>query len=345
MGTARASEEALLLLDESMGPDDTATMPVLPERSVYGRAGGPRVIAIGGGKGGIGRSLIAVNIGVHLAQVGKKVLLVDADFSGANLHTLLGIGPPKKTISDMLLRKKDPLEEIILDTEIPGLGLVSGLGESTALGPSPRGEGRNRFLECLSELDRDYVIIDLPAGCNPIVLDLFLFADCGIVVFLPEPTSVENAYRFIKSAFFREIWNRETYKSLRGLLTDAQGAVREFGILSPPAFIEQVWKRFPDLAPSLVDELAAFRPQIIVNQCRSRADTELGEAICSVVRRKMNIQLGYLGYVEYDDPIRLSVRRRRPVVREFPDGKPAGNFQSILRRLLALEVTLRGRRW
>jgi len=318
---------------------------VAPARLPRTRGAGPRILALGGGKGGSGRSLIAVNIGVHLAQVGKKVLLVDADFSGANLHTLLGVGPPRKTISDVLLRKKESFEELLLDTDIPGLTLASGIGESFALGPGSRGDGRNRFLEYLSEVEHDYVIIDLAAGVSPTVLDLFLFADCGIVVFLPEPTSVENAYRFIKSAFFRQIWNQEPYKSLRGLLTDAQGAVREFGILSPPTFLEQVWKRFPDLAPSLMDELAAFQPQIILNMCRARADAELGDAICSAVRRKMQIQLGYLGYVEYDDPIRLLVRRRRPVVLEYPEGKPAGNFQQIVRRLLGLEASLRGRRW
>ncbi len=304
---------------------------------------GPRVIAFGGGKGGIGRSVIAVNIGVHLAQIGKRVVLVDADFSAANLHTLLGIGPPGKTLSDIFFRKKDSLEEVILDTAVPGLGLISGFGDAVGLGPS-RGEGRSRFLDCLVQLDQDYVLIDLSAGVNPAVLDLFLFADTGVVVFMPEPTSFENGYRFLKSAFFRHIWNQEPYKSLRGLLTDAQGSVREFGILSPPAFLQQVWKRFPDLAPSLVDELAAFRPQIILNQCRTRADAELGDAICSAVRRKMDMHLGCLGAVEHDDAIWLAVRKRRPVVLEFPEGKPAENFQSVVRRLLAQEVTLRRRR-
>ncbi len=345
------------LLDEEPEPDGAGLPPSLPpptgarrrrrtfagarHGTALGRSG-PRIIAIGGAKGGSGRSIIAVNVGVHLAQVGKRVLLVDADFSAANLHTLLGLAPPAKTLSDIFLRKKDSLEEVIIDTDVPGLSLVSGLGENMGVGPS-RGEGRNRLLECLVQLDQDYVIIDLPAGLSPTVLDLFLFADCGVVVIAPEPTSVENAYRFIKSAFFRHIWNQEPYKSLRGLLTDAQGTVREFGILSPPAFLEQVWKRFPDLAPALTDELAAFRPQIVMNQCRTRADTELGEAVCTAVRRKMQVQLGFLGAVEHDDSIWLAVRKRRPVVLEFPEGKPAENFQQIVRRLLALELGLRGR--
>ncbi len=302
----------------------------------------PRIIAIGGAKGGVGRSVIAVNLGVHLAQVGKQGLLVDADNTCGNLHTLLGLAPPSRTASDVMFRKRDSLEGMIVDTDVPGLGLVSGVG--AMLGTGRGGDGHNRFFDCLSELDYDYVIIDLPPGITTMALDIFLFADTGVVVMQPEPTSVENAYRFVKSAFFRQIWNQEPYKSLRGLITDAQSTDRDFGILSPPAFLEQVWRRFPDLAPSLEDELDAFRPYILLNQCRTRSDMELGDAICSAVQRKMQIELGFLGYVEHDDSIWLAVRRRRPVVLEFPEGKPTENFQQIVRKLMAIEVISRRNR-
>lgn len=61
--------------------------------------------AIGGGKGGIGKSLLTGNIGISLAMLKKKVLLVDADLGGANLHTTLGIGVPEITLYDFLSRR------------------------------------------------------------------------------------------------------------------------------------------------------------------------------------------------------------------------------------------------
>ena len=85
-----------------------------------------RVIAIGGGKGGIGKSLIAANMGVHLVRNGKRAVLVDADLGGANLHTCIGIKPPEITLSDFVNRKVDVLEDVVSETGIPGLGLVSG---------------------------------------------------------------------------------------------------------------------------------------------------------------------------------------------------------------------------
>lgn len=303
-----------------------------------------RVIALGGGKGGVGRTVLAANIGAYLAQVGKRVVLVDADFGGANLHTVLGLEVPGKTLSDVLLRKRESLAEIILETSVPGLGLISGAGDITGLGAT-RASERNRFLQMLGELDVDYVLMDLRGGTAAVdTLDLFLLADIGIIVLTPEPTSIENSYRFLKSAFFRRIWNQENYKSMRGLLADATVSVREFGFMSPPALLEEVHKRFPDLAAPLVDELRQFEPHLIVNMCRTRKDSEIGEAIVSACKRKLHVNMRCLGHVEHDDSVWLSVCKRRPIVLEFPEARPAQDIEAIARSLLSLE-TVRRNRW
>jgi len=191
-------------------------------------------------------------------------------------------------------------------------------------------------------MDVDYVLMDLKAGATTSdVLDLFLLADVGVVVLVPEPTAIENAYRFIKSAFLRRIWNQEHYKSLRGLLADAHGSAREFGYLSPPSFLREVHRRYPDLAAPLVDELREFRPQILMNKCRTRKDHESGHAIVSACRRKLQIHMGCLGHVEHDDSVWLSVCKRRPVVLEFPEARPARDVEQVSRALLALETARR----
>jgi len=60
------------------------------------------VIAVGGGKGGIGKTLLSANLGVHLASRGYRVVMVDADLGGANLHTCLGVKAPRATLSDFV---------------------------------------------------------------------------------------------------------------------------------------------------------------------------------------------------------------------------------------------------
>src|SRR5688500_10532748 len=82
-------------------------------------AGFRRVVgAGGGGKCGICKALVASNLGVHLASLGKKVVLVDADLGGANLHTWLGMSPPKKTLSDFVDRKVTSLHDVVTPTPV-----------------------------------------------------------------------------------------------------------------------------------------------------------------------------------------------------------------------------------
>ena len=156
------------------------------------------IIAIGGGKGGIGKSLLAANMGVHLVRNGKRAVLVDADLGGANLHTCIGIKPPEITLSDFVNRKVDVLEDVVSETGIPGLGLVSGALDFLGAA-NPKYTQKLRLLREIARLDVDYVIVDLGGGTGFNILDFFLIADHGILTVIPEPTSIENAYRFFPS--------------------------------------------------------------------------------------------------------------------------------------------------
>ena len=79
-----------------------------------GRAAKRRQIwSVGGGKGGIGKSLISASVGWQLARMGQRVVLVDADLGGANLHTCLGLPSPARTLADFIQRRLDTLEEAL----------------------------------------------------------------------------------------------------------------------------------------------------------------------------------------------------------------------------------------
>src|SRR5512140_3011848 len=165
-----------------------------------------RVISIGGGKGGIGKSLIAANLGIELARRGRRVVLVDADLGGANLHTTLGVDVPRRTLTDFIDRKVSRIEEVVTPTGIQNLGLVSGALDHLDAA-NPRHAQKMRFLRHVQQLDADFAILDLGAGTHANVLDFFLVSDHGVLVLVPEPTAVENAYRFVKAAFWRRMRN------------------------------------------------------------------------------------------------------------------------------------------
>ena len=82
--------------------------------------------AVGGGKGGVGKSALTTGIAMTLAIQGRRCIMIDADLGGANLHTFLGMSPPKHTISDVLRDSSKNLQDILLATPFDNLSLISG---------------------------------------------------------------------------------------------------------------------------------------------------------------------------------------------------------------------------
>jgi flagellar biosynthesis protein FlhG len=320
------------------GEEQQGTLPGFPQAaSPQNDRSGRRIIAIGGGKGGVGKSLLAANLGIYLAQLGKKVVLIDADLGGANLHTFVGVERPQVTLSDFFDKRVPRIEDCIVETSVKGLGLVSGEGDPLwAANPKPA--TKNRLINQVRELDVDYLICDLPPGAGFIALDFFLVAQVGLMVVMPEPTSVENTFRFIKSAFLRRLRDVKGLESVapRGNVSSMERAF-EGGIPAPLDIYELAKQQDPALAEKVLAEIQRFRPRIVVNQSRTRADVDLGMWIRSAGRRRLGLSIEYLGHLEADDAVWLAVRKRRPLVVEFPESKVAKNVERIARKLLGTE--------
>jgi len=319
--------------DGEEGRDEAqASLPGL--RQEPAERSGRRIIAIGGGKGGVGKSLLAANLGIYLAQLGKKVVLIDADLGGANLHTFVGVERPSVTLGDFFDKRVSRIEDCIVETSVKGLGLVSGEGDPL-WAANPKSATKNRLINQVRELDVDYLICDLPPGAGFIALDFFCVAQVGVMVVMPEPTSVENTFRFIKSAFLRRL------RDVKGLdavvpLRNVERTV-EGGIPAPLDLYEVAKQIDPTLAEKVLAEMQRFRPRLVVNQSRTRADADLGMWMRSAGRRRLGLSIEYLGHLEADDAVWLAVRKRRPLVVEFPESKVAKNIERIARKLLGTE--------
>jgi len=134
-----------------------------------------RIVAIGGGKGGIGKSLVAVTFAIELVRRGMRVVLVDCDLGGANLHSFLGMEYPKETLSDFVLRRVGSLAELVIPTPVAGLGLISGARNSIQVA-NPMYQQKMRLMRALQHIDADAAILDLGAGTHYNVVDFFLLA-------------------------------------------------------------------------------------------------------------------------------------------------------------------------
>ncbi len=314
---------------------DLSPPPRAPARAKTPGPRARRILSVGGGKGGIGKSLISANLAIALARRGKRVVLVDADLGGANLHTTLGLDLPRGTLSDFIDRKVERLEDVVTPTGIPNLGLVSGALDSLEAA-TPKHAQKMRLLRHVQALDVDYAILDLGAGTHTNVLDFFLVSDHGILVLVPEPTAVENAYRFVKAAFWRRVRNVSQVFGYEALLRQVMDGA---SFRSPVELVASVVERDPEAGANLARQLAAFRPRLVVNQVRSQQDAEMGHAVVAAWRKYFGLEMDYLGAIAYDDEMWRAVRHRRPLLVDRPE-VPAGQaFERIAERLLQADAT------
>jgi flagellar biosynthesis protein FlhG len=292
----------------------------------------PRVVAIAGGKGGVGKSLVAANVGIFLATLGKRVVLVDAAFGAANLHIFAGVPRPSRSLAEALDGRAQ-LAELAVPTHVPGVKLIGGVYDPPWVA-EPSAAHVALIAEQLRGLAADWVVVDLGPGIAPATLELFLAADIQLIVAVPDPTSIELMQRFVKAAFLRRLAGRGL-----GHLGDA--AAREPRQLeggSPSAlevYLHAVADRAGEL-DALRDAILGFSPHLVINSARSKSDMELGRAVASAGRRRLGTPLRYLGHLEYDEAVWASTRRRRPLLIEHPETRIAKCFERVARGVLAV---------
>lgn len=154
-----------------------------------------RIIAISSGKGGVGKTNISINLAMAYAQLGKKVIVMDADLGLANVNVVLGIIPKYNLYH--LIRKQKRMSEILMNTDY-GIQIVAGASGFSKIA-NLTDEERDNFIEELSSLsDADIIIIDTSAGVSNNVLGFIAAADDAIIVTTPEPTAITDAYGIIK---------------------------------------------------------------------------------------------------------------------------------------------------
>ena len=151
-----------------------------------------RIIAVTSGKGGVGKSNIAVNMAIAYAQSGKRVILIDGDLGMANVNVLLGISP-KANLLDVINNRRR-MSEIVTDTEF-GFQFIPGANGFSRIANLSNAEMDFFASEFATLSSADIIIIDTGAGIAQSVLGLLTAADEVYIVTTPEPTSITDAYR------------------------------------------------------------------------------------------------------------------------------------------------------
>lgn len=156
-----------------------------------------RVITVTSGKGGVGKSNVSVNLAIQMSRLGKRAVILDADFGLANIEVMLGTRP-QYNLADMMFRGKDVKDIICTGPE--DIGFISGgsgLREMTNLNK----DQILSLVRTMYELDHyaDVVIIDTGAGISDTVIELVASSSEVLLVATPEPTSITDAYALLKT--------------------------------------------------------------------------------------------------------------------------------------------------
>lgn len=237
-----------------------------------------RTIAVTGGKGGVGKTNVSINLAVAAADAGHKVMVLDADLGLANVDVMLGLHP-KYDLSHVM-RGERTLDETLVEGPsgvqvVPGASGIQYLAELNNVEHA----GLIRAFGDISD-KLDLLIIDTAAGISDTVISFSRASQEIVVVVCDEPASITDAYALIK------LMNRD------------------YGM-----------QRFHILANMVRDEQEGKR---------------LYEKMCMVTDRYLDVMLGYMGAIPYDEALRKAVRKQQPVIKASPNSPSSGAFRKLV---------------
>ncbi len=290
------------------------------------------VWAFGGGKGGTGKSALAASVGFQLSRLGKRVVLVDADFGGANLHTCLGVAPAARSLLDFIRNGGSVADEYALPTPYPNLRLVGGRVDEEA-GSLPVGWAF-RLFTALRALPVDLVLLDLGAGVARETIEAMNLADLKIVVSVPEPSSVENIASLLRSLCLQRLAQRLPSSEVRRRLVAVQSGQAESRVKALADVFREIESVDPMVMGAARAIIAEMAITLVTNQVRDDADRNFGAQTAAVIRRHFGLPMSYSGFVHHDDAVWRTLRRGRMFMVDASRSRAAEDVRRLSRNLL-----------
>ena len=260
-----------------------------------------RIWAIGSGKGGVGKTLIISQVAKSLAEFGKRVILIDCDFSSPNIHSLFRIQPTDRAILDYF-QADQAIENLIQQTKVKNLEVIIGkLDTASCMNISQK--LIRHFFSSLKKMNTDFILLDLGSGSSQVVIDIFLEADEKIVVTDLEIISIENMFHFIRHAFFRKLNISLSQHGLHKTVENLWKNRKQFQIKTMGDLIRQLGEVTEKVDLPTLKKLTRFPINLINNKVRKANDIIEGFSIKSICTKYFGVEALYSGYVEYDNQL------------------------------------------
>jgi flagellar biosynthesis protein FlhG len=295
-----------------------------------------RIIPVASGKGGVGKSLVAANLGVAFAQAGQRVVLADLDLGASNLHLVLGHHSPHVGIGTFLNDTRSNFNDVIADTDIRGLRFIPGDTEIPGLANLRSGQLKSLVKRLLAlQADTDILILDLGAGTHQSILDFFLLSGQGIVVSAPAVTAVLNAYVFLKNTVFRlmfTVFSKGTIARsyLEQIRKDGSGPQK----LYIPKLLPEIKARDPVAHDKFMAHLEHFHPRLIMNMIDDPKDADVAMKIRRSCAEYLDLKIEHLGVIYRDSMQDVALSSRLPVVLYKPQSILSQGIYRIADKIL-----------
>jgi flagellar biosynthesis protein FlhG len=287
--------------------------------------------AVGGGKGGTGKSFLASGLASAVAGPGSEVVLMDTDLGAPNLHTFLGLRDAHPNMGDFLANDIPSLNAAVQKTPVDHLGLIRG-PENTFFIANLNHYKKLKLMRHIKTLEAPLVVLDLGPGSSYNSLDFFISATKPVLVLTPEPTSIENGYYFLKSCIMRILKLYMEHFKIHDLLRKLQDQI-EKNSHSLYAFFQMLIAEDRKYAHVLYRALKTFKPCLVMNMARTERDAELGRSIAEITRKHLLIDLAFLGAVPHDVRVHGCLVEKVPFLAAFPDSETAAAIREIARKL------------
>ncbi len=287
-------------------------------------------MAVGGAKGGVGKSIVCSNLAVQLATENVKVAIVDLDLGAANLHTMFGYSAPYRSTEDFFSERKKPAASFLRPTRLKNLYLLPANGfipEQASLDYAEK----IRLIEEMKKLPVDILLFDLGAGSSPDTVDFFSVADVKILVTTPEPTALMNTFEFLKNVVYRTLARQYRHDP------ELSEALREFKY-SPEMKVSSLAEKIKTVDPWEADHLEGLLRRLgvfmIFNQIRKIHQVRAAVRLKNICRKQLSIELLHPGYLFFSEEIAASVEKMMPVSLIDPRSVSSTLFRRIALLLL-----------
>lgn len=297
-----------------------------------------RIIPVASGKGGVGKSLVAANVAIALAQAGKRVVLADLDLGASNLHLILGFSGRINGLGSYLSASKIRFDEVIHETDYPNLRFIPGDSEIPGLANITVRQKNQLARQLLSVEDADYLILDLGAGTGSNILDFFLLSGRGIVVTAPTLTATLNAYLFLKNTVFRLMWDSFKPRTQARAILES---LKKDGAALQRAYIPEILGRIAQADPAsraaFDMRMSKLSPRLVLNMLEDPKDADKAQKIRRSCREYLGMDLEHLGIIYRDDLQDIALGSRIPIIRYKPQSVLSQAIYRIADKLVSSE--------